>query len=61
VTGSRITQFDIASFENVRGSAVRSAVVEWYGGDSFGVFFRDHVGHRWEKAHFEAGEGLGRV
>ena len=53
VTGSRITQFDIASFENVRGSTVRSALLEWYGDSSYGVFFRDHVGHIWEKAFFE--------
>ena len=47
------TQFDIASFEDVRGTAVRSAILEWYGGHAFGVFFRDHSRHLWEKAHFE--------
>ena len=50
VDGSAVTQFDIASLENRRGNAVRSAVLEWYGGASYGVFFRDHTAHRWEKA-----------
>ena len=50
VDGSALTQFDVASLENRRGNAVRSAVVEWYGGAAYGVFFRDHSARRWEKA-----------
>lgn len=50
VNDSAITQFDIASLEDMRGSAIRSAVIEWYGGRSFGVFFRNHSSHLWEKA-----------
>ena len=50
VDGSALTQFDVASLENRRGNAVRSAVLEWRGGASFGVFFRNHSDKRWEKA-----------
>ena len=50
IDGSAVTQFDVASLENRRGNAVRSAILEWYGGASYGVFFRDHTAHRWEKA-----------
>ena len=46
-----VEQFDIASLENRRGSAVRSAILEWYGGDRYGVFFRNHTRGLWERAH----------
>ena len=46
-----VAQFDIASLENRRGSVVRSAVLEWYGGDRYGVFFRDHTRATWERVH----------
>ena len=49
VDGSALTQFDVASLENRRGNAVRSVVLEWYGGASFGVCFRNHTAKRWEK------------
>ncbi|MBR1609095.1 MAG: metallophosphoesterase [Kiritimatiellae bacterium] len=48
--GSAVTQFDVASLENRRGTAVRSAILEWYGGRDFAVFFRNHSAARWEKA-----------
>ena len=44
-----MTQFDVASLENRRGNAVRSAVLEWYGGSSFGVFVRNHTARHWEQ------------
>ncbi len=50
---SAATQFDIASLENRRGSAVRSAVLEWYGGRHYGVFFRNHTERRWEKTYLQ--------
>ncbi len=50
IDGSALTQFDVASLENRRGNTIRSAILEWYGGASYGVFFRDHVARRWEKA-----------
>ena len=50
IDNSDITQFDIASLENRRGSAVRSAILEWYGGHRYGVFFRNHTAGKWEKA-----------
>ena len=46
-----LEQFDIASLENRRGSAVRSAILEWYGGERFGVFFRNHTAGKWERVH----------
>ena len=57
IDGSALTQFDVASLENRRGNAVRSAVVEWYGGASYGVFFRDHTARRWEKAFLAGAPG----
>lgn len=53
VNWSTVTQFDIASLEDIRSDAIRSAVVEWYGGRSFGVFFRNHSGRAWSKAVLE--------
>ncbi len=50
IDNSDVTQFDIASLENRRGSAVRSAILEWYGGHRYGVFFRNHSAGVWEKA-----------
>ena len=55
IDDSAIAQFDVASLENRRGSAVRSAIVEWYGAMSYGVFFRNHSAHVWEKAVVENG------
>ena len=53
INNSRVTQFDIASLENRRGSTVRSAILEWYGGHHYGVFFRDHMAHDWEKMYIQ--------
>ena len=55
LSGSDLTQFDIASLENHRGNAIRSAILEWYGGRSYGVFYRNHTSRRWEKAYFDNG------
>lgn len=52
IEDSTITQFDIASLENRRGTAVRSAVLEWYGGHHYGVYFRNHTEKVWEKGFF---------
>lgn len=57
IDGSAVTQFDVASLENRRGNAIRSAVLEWYGGASYGVFFRDHGAHRWEKVFLVPPDG----
>lgn len=54
------TQLDIASLEGFRGNTIRSAVLEWYGGHSYGVFFRDHLHHLWEKTYFENDGGCAR-
>ena len=58
---SGVTQFDIASFEDIRGSAVRSAIIEWYGGQSYGVFFRDHSARAWTKTYLQSSNPIGRM
>ncbi len=60
INDTATTQFDVASLENLRGNTVRSAIVEWYGGNNYAVFFRDHMGHDWEKAFFEFDGGSAR-
>ena len=41
-------QVDVASLESGRGSAIRSAIVEWYDTHEIGVFFRNHSRHCWD-------------
>jgi len=48
VDGQPIMQVDVASLESGRGSAIRSAVVEWYDTHEIGVFFRNHLRHCWD-------------
>ncbi len=57
INDTATTQFDVASFEGRRGNTIRSAVVEWYGGHDYAVFFRDHLNHRWEKVLTECDGG----
>ena len=45
-----IVQCDIASLEDGRGNATRSAVLEIYRDHSLGVFFRNHTTRRWEES-----------
>lgn len=45
-----IVQCDIASLEDGRGSATRSAVLEIYRDRSLGLFFRNHSTQRWEES-----------
>jgi hypothetical protein len=45
-----IVQCDIASLEDGRGSAIRSAVLEIYDDDSLGLYFRNHTTQRWEES-----------
>jgi len=33
----------------MRGTTVRSAFFDYYGGGEYGVFFRDHCNGRWEQ------------
>lgn len=54
INDSSVTQVDVASLEDLRGSFIRSSIVEWYGGRSFGVFFRNHTKKVWEKTLIEA-------
>ncbi len=42
-------QFDISSLDHLRGTTVRSAFFDYYGNGEYGVFFRDHLNHRWEQ------------
>jgi hypothetical protein len=45
-----IVQCDVASLEDGRGSAIRSAVLEIYRDGSMGVYFRNHTTARWEES-----------
>ena len=45
-----IVQCDIASLEDGRGSAIRSAVLEIYDDRSLGLYFRNHTTRRWEES-----------
>ena len=55
-----IVQADIASLEDGRGSAIRSAVLEIYEDDSLGLYFRNHSTRRWEDLLVLDGERFGR-
>ncbi len=54
VEHSPVCQFDVASLDHWRGTTVRSAFFDYYGGGEYGVFFRDHLNHRWEQCFFSA-------
>lgn len=43
-----LVQINVASLENFRGTAIRSAVMEWYDDDSIGVYFRNHTERCWD-------------
>ncbi|HSI32739.1 MAG: metallophosphoesterase [Phycisphaerae bacterium] len=43
-----VVQADVASLEDARGSAIRSAVLEVYDDSSLGLYFRNHSTRRWE-------------
>ncbi len=55
VDGQKIPQFDVAALENIRGDAVRSAILEIYQDGSIGVLFREHCRRRWSDAYIIAG------
>lgn len=44
-----IVQCDIASLEDGRGTAIRSAVLEIYNDGSLGIYFRNHTKRQWEE------------
>ena len=48
VDGHDIAQIDVASLENLRGNAVRSAFVEYSSAGSISVMFRNHNLRKWE-------------
>ena len=55
-----IMQFDIASLENGRGNAVRSAIMEWYPDHEIGLFFRNHSLQCWDDLlFFREGDSIG--
>jgi hypothetical protein len=45
-----IVQCDIASLEDGRGSAIRSAVLEIYHDGTLALYFRNHTTRRWEES-----------
>lgn len=44
-----IVQLDVASLEDGRGSAIRSAILEVYRDGSLGIYFRNHTIRAWEE------------
>ncbi len=48
VDNQPIMQINVASLENYRGTAIRSAILEWYDGGEIGVLFRNHTLHCWD-------------
>lgn len=46
-----IVQINVASLENFRGSAIRSAFLEIYEDGTYGVLFRNHTQKKWEEAY----------
>jgi hypothetical protein len=51
-----LIQCDVASLEDGRGSAIRSAVLEIYRHGSLGLYFRNHSAARWEESLVLDGE-----
>lgn len=52
VDNQAIVQVNVASLENYRGNAVRSAFLEYYENGSVGVLFRNHTLARWDDCYF---------
>lgn len=53
VDNQQIPQINVASLENRRGSAVRSAIWEYYDDGSTAVFFRNHTEHQWDEMYVQ--------
>lgn len=53
VDNQQIPQVNIASLENRRGSAVRSAIFEYYDDGTVGIYFRNHTEHRWDEMYMQ--------
>ena len=52
VDDHNIPQIDVASFENIRGNAVRSVFFEIYQKGGYGILFRNHTLAKWEEVFF---------
>lgn len=52
VDNQNIPQIDVAALENIRGDAIRSAVLEIYADGSLGILFREHCRQRWCEAYY---------
>ena len=53
VDNQQIPQINVASLENRRGSAVRSAIWEYYEDGTVGVYFRNHTEHTWDEIYMQ--------
>lgn len=53
VDNQQIPQVNVASLENRRGSAVRSAIFEYYEDGTVGLFFRNHTEHKWDEMYMQ--------
>lgn len=52
IDNHNIPQVDVASLENHRGNAIRSAFLELYSDGSCGIFFRNHTLKKWDEVYF---------
>ena len=57
VDGHTVVQANIASLECYRGSAIRSAFLEYYDDGSMGILFRNHSLLRWDDCYFTSPKG----
>lgn len=57
VDGHTVVQANIASLECYRGSAIRSAFLEYYDDGSVGILFRNHSLLRWDDCYFTSPKG----
>jgi hypothetical protein len=52
VDDQKISQTDVAFFENIRGNAVRPVFVEIYEKGGHGILFSNHTQRKWEEVFF---------
>ena len=57
VDGHTVVQANVASLECYRGSAIRSAFLEYYDDGSAGILFRNHSLLRWDDCYFTSPKG----
>lgn len=49
IDNQAISQVNVSSLEDRRGSAIRSVILEVYNNNRFGIYFRNHSEKKWEE------------